>query len=208
MKRFLIFTLVLIVLTASGAASAEDTGLLTVSFGDFTLNLDPATPIDAADGLFDGDSVRPENEILFTLYPASNINGDGFSCINAVWNSDGHDPAEEFPTDEALIDFGEALMTSAAAVYESEGYALADQQFLSVFTDQIGGITAVQAVFILVLDTSVLGVDENLTVYNKQIMVSDGTFGTYYFTLSALDEETLSDILDPVINSLVWTAKQ
>ena len=201
MKRAIALAAALIMLALPLTALGESFGLLTAPFGDFTLTLDPNMPIDLDSGLFSPDYVKKDNEVMFILYPAANLNADRFSSINVVWTRE----EKVIETEEEILEIAEALVPGAVQIYEETGFTVKDSQLLSTFFEDVDGKRGAHTVYTLELDASALGGDADLTVYQKQITVSDPAFGTYYFTLTARDEETLSEILDPIIGTLVWT---
>ena len=197
MKKLIAMLLALTMLFSGMALAeaAQETATVTFDFGDFTMELDPEIQGELLE--------RNENETFFTIYPAYTINGDEASNINGVWNSAVYD-FTEYEDEEKGKAFAEELMNTVLSGYEEAGMKTENEQLLLASVFDQDGVAGFVIVYQADVDYSGIGYDLQVTLIQEQAYLSDAAFGTYIFTATAEDMDTLLNILTPALDTIRW----
>ena len=197
MKKLMAMLLVLtMVLSGTAlAAAAKAPATQTIDFGDFTLDIDPNMPGEVKD--------KVNNETMVTMYPAYNINGDASSNITVVWSEAVQD-FSELDTDEKCNSFAKTVLDSIVPAYRQSGITVTNEQVLGSMLLKQDGVQGIMVVFSMDADYAGMGVDLKTTLIQLQVYLSDKAFGSYIFTGTSSDMDTLQTIIVPVLDSIQW----
>ena len=197
MKK-LIAILLALALVLSGAALAEaaqQPAVEPIDFGDFTMELDPEMPGEVYE--------KNSGEMLFQIYPAYLINGDESSNVNAIWVDETTD-FSSLTTEEAQAQFANQMLEDVLAAYEEAGLKADNLQLLGCALVEQDGVPGFVLLYSVDVDYAGMGVDLQATLYQEQAYLSDASFGTYIFTATAVDMDTLTEIIDPLFDTIKW----
>ena len=194
MKKLLSALLVLLLLVPAFALADNE---YVMAFKGFTLTLDPDMPMQFIDGFYDPGFVMPENEILFTLYPNYTA-GDTASNLNATWSS----LYEDFSTysDADLQEFANGLITNMLPAYAEAGLNVNDYSLYEASHATLDGVDGIVIGFNLSMSVAGTALD----LFQEQVYLSEPSRGTWCFTLSSTDQDSVYDVLEPVLLTLHW----
>lgn len=179
------------------AALAQAAPALTVfDAGDFTLTLDPDTPVQMAE--------KAESTVYFTLYPAYLALGDTSANFNCVWNSQAQDIESWNSLQLNLLQ--SSLYPQFLSAYAQQNLTLTDFHVKDMRVSTLDGKPALMYTLESTLDLSGLGEGYAGTQVSliQRLVIASGDFGTYTFTGTATTEELLSAYIDPMFDSLRW----
>ncbi|MBQ8954489.1 MAG: hypothetical protein IJ048_10265 [Clostridia bacterium] len=198
MKK-LIAALLALALILSGAALADAAPQIAaeaIDFGDFTMELDPEMPGEIYD--------KVSGEMLFQIYPAYRVNGDESSNVNCVWVDEAMD-FDAFADETAQAQLAEELLQNVLAGFEEANMKTDDLTVLLYGLVEQDGVPGFAVVYSVDVDYSGMGIDLQATLYQELAYLSDEAFGTYIFTATAVDMDTLTDILEPLFDTIAWS---
>ncbi|MBQ9264716.1 MAG: hypothetical protein IJ189_11010 [Clostridia bacterium] len=197
MKKFTALLLAWLLLMGCAAALAQAAPAATpISFGDFSMTLDPNMAGQLGD--------KTENGILMTLYPAYNEIGDSSTNFNSVWNSTITDIGAW--TQQDMTSYFNTVNGQLASAYQEQNLVLKDFSISGSTFREIDGLTALVYTMVSTVDFSGYGEQYKgmvLQMYQLQAVVS-GKFGTYTFTGTAQSEELLHTYVDPLLDLITW----
>ena len=168
-----------------------------VDFVDFTLDIDPDMEGTFCDGYFDVGFVKPEGEVLFTLYPESR-NGDTSSNLNCVWSRQYMDIASQSRKD--FDDFVTSQMDALKSSFTGAGYDVQTMELLGSEISELDGAASMSYALGIVINVS----GQSLELYQEQVYASTMRNGTYIFTMTTSDPEVMARSLEPILETLRW----
>ena len=187
----LLLALCLTLTAATALAATQD-----INFGDFTIPLDPETPGKMVD--------KEEGQVLMTIYPAYLTNGDSASNFNAAWESTTIDIASQSMS--AVKDGVDSFVESVLNELEAVNVGVSDFDLLDYGKTEVDGLAGIYMVISYTADYSGMGEEYKGMVrplFQKCVIVS-GSFGTYTFTATCLDMDTMNQFMNPIFDSIRW----
>lgn len=179
MKKLLALVLSLVLLLPM-VALGETAEFQYVSFGDFSLAVSDADIYETYE--------KVNNQVMFAFFPNYDENAVFHPNFNAVW-VDGDVTALGDVSVEAV---GQSLVDGIVAGMEQQGVVCTDAQLLAAEQQEDG---TVLTMFSMNADYTGMGMDLQTPLIYVQMWVSFGEKGSYIFTLTGTDLDTVQALL-------------
>ena len=186
MRKWLALLLVCLLVPFAAMAESE---LVTYEFADFTIDL----PSGIVGELYE----KNDQEVYFIVFPDYNENDVFHPNLNCVW-VEGYDDMDTINANSTA----QFILNSAVSQMAAQNVTVTNEKLLAAAKEDINGKPGLVIGFSY--DISYDASMEPLTLYAFQAIASHESIGTYTFTITTHDINTVESILG-YVDTIVWT---
>lgn len=190
MKKLLALLLcMMLCLPVAMAQTLTDDVFVTIDFGDFTMDM-------RAEDLYQVVE-KVDSQAFALVYTEYDENNSFHNNINIAWMSADIAPMMLLYTPEA---FAMEVLQAGVDSMKNSGFGVTNDQLHSAeFADGV-----LSLVYSIDVDYTPIGIDLQMTIWQKLVYYNIEDQGTYWFTLSAGSAEDLERMTTEYINTVVF----
>ncbi len=190
--RALLGFLLAILMLLSCASALGEAGPGSKDYGDFTLTW-PANS-------YLQDGTKADGQVLFTVFPDYDASANAHPNLNGSWSSSLLDYS--LLTDDILVLAAQESLNNNLSAMEAQGLSVENAKVIMAEITTLSGKKAYSYMYAMDVDYSKLGLDLKASIFSKQYLVSDPSFKSYAFTLTAFDETGINK-LDSILHECI-----